>query len=93
MKPNVPGTKRSHSWRCQYTVLAVTGLLLTFEAHTQTIAVALDQAWSRHPQAVTFVARLDEAKARGDLAGSFTPNPPAISLSNATDRLNADAAR
>lgn len=93
MKFDVPAIQRSQARRFKYTALAVTGLLLAFEGHAQTIAVALDQAWSRHPQAVTFVARAAEAKARADLAASFTPTAPSLSLSNASDRLNADAGK
>jgi hypothetical protein len=79
--------------RWKHTALAVVGLLLTFEGRAQTIAAALDQAWSRHPQAVTFVARAAEVTARADLAASFTPTAPSISLSNVSDRLNADAGK
>jgi cobalt-zinc-cadmium efflux system outer membrane protein len=79
--------------RWRYTAVAVIGVLLAFEGRAQTLPVALDQAWSRHPQAVTFVARAAEANARADLAASWTPTPPALSLSNVSDRLNADTGK
>jgi cobalt-zinc-cadmium efflux system outer membrane protein len=67
--------------------------LLAFEGRAQTLAVALDQVWSRHPQAATFVARATEANARADLAASWTPTPPALALSNVSDRLQADTGK
>lgn len=79
--------------RWRYTAVAVIGVLLAFEGHTQTLAVALDQVWSRHPQAAIFVARAAEANARADLAASWTPTPPALSLSNVSDRLQADTGK
>ncbi|CAG0926484.1 MAG: hypothetical protein EFKGCFLK_00774 [Rhodocyclaceae bacterium] len=61
---------------------------LPAQAQTQTLAQALEQAWSRHPQAAAFAAREDEARARAELAGGITPGPAALSLSSLNDRLN-----
>ena len=93
MQSNVQANHRNQIRRLRYTALAVTGLLLAFNGDAQTIAVALEQAWSRNPQAVTFVARAAEAKARADLAASFTPTVPSISISNASDRVNAESGK
>jgi outer membrane protein TolC len=58
-----------------------------------TLGSALEQAWSRHPQAQVFNAREMEAKARTELAAGLTPTPPSMSLSNVSDRLNAAAGK
>lgn len=84
---------RHQSGRWRGTALAVIGVLLAFEGYAQTLAVALDQAWSRHPQAATFVARAAEARARADVAASWTPSPPALALSNVSDRLDANTGK
>ena len=55
--------------------------------------MALEQAWSRHPQAIAFTAREAEAQARADVAAGLTPTPPSLSLSNVSDRLNANAGK
>lgn len=93
MQSNALGIQRNQFRRLRFTALAVTGLLLAFEGRAQSIATALNQAWSRHPQAVTFIARVAEAKARADLAASFAPAAPSVSLSNVSDRLNADSGK
>jgi outer membrane protein TolC len=54
-----------------------------------TLGNALEQAWSRHPQAQVFNAREMEAQARTELAAGLTPTPPSMSLSNVSDRVNA----
>lgn len=65
--------------------------LLAAASQGQTLGAALEQAWSRHPQAPAFSAREAEAQARMDVAAGLTPTPPSLSLSNVSDRLNADA--
>lgn len=67
--------------------------LLAAASQAQTLGAALEQAWSRHPQALAFSAREAEAHARADLAAGLTPTPPSLSLSNVSDRLNADAGK
>lgn len=71
------------------TMVMTVGWLLATASQAQTLGDALEQAWSRHPQAQVFNAREMEAQARAELAAGFTPTPPKISLSNASDRLNA----
>jgi cobalt-zinc-cadmium efflux system outer membrane protein len=76
-------------------MVAVWLLAATSQAQTSgpspshTLGDALEQAWSRHPQAQVFDAREAEAKARTQLAAGLTPTPPSMSLSNVSDRLNA----
>jgi len=79
--------------RLKHQLLLVTGLLLTFASHGQTLAQALDQAWSRHPQAVAQPARKAQSQAQADLAAGLTPSPPSLSLSNLSDRLNANTGK
>lgn len=74
------------------TVIAA-GWLLAAASQAQTLGVALEQAWSRHPQAIAFTAREAEAQARADVAAGLTPTPPSLSLSNVSDRLNANAGK
>lgn len=73
-------------------VLAIgMGVIPTSQA--QTMAIALDQAWARHPQAATFGAREAEAHAKTELATALTPAPASLSLSNVSDRFNSKAGR
>jgi cobalt-zinc-cadmium efflux system outer membrane protein len=74
-------------------VLMVAGLLLATTSKAQTIANALEQAWSRHPQLIAFAARESEARARAEVASGMTPGPPSMSLSNLNDRFNANLGR
>lgn len=67
--------------------------LLAAASQAQTLGAALEQAWSRHPQALAFSAREAEVQARADLAAGLTPTPPSLSLSNVSDRLNANAGK
>ena len=67
--------------------VAATWLLAT-ASQSQTLGAALEQAWSRHPQAQVFAAHEAQAQARADLAAALTPTPAKMSLSNASDRLN-----
>ncbi len=59
-------------------------------AQAQSLAIAMDQAWSRHPLAAAGPARTDEAQARIDNANRLTPSPASVSLANVNDRLNAN---
>ena len=74
-------------------IVLTAGLLLATASHAQTLGSALEQAWSRHPQAAAFSARESEAQARAEVAASVTPGPPKMSLSNLTDRLNANSGK
>ncbi|MEN9436654.1 MAG: hypothetical protein RIR09_1309, partial [Pseudomonadota bacterium] len=67
--------------------VAATWLLAT-ASQAQTLGAALEQAWSRHPQAQVFAAHEAQAQARAELAAALTPTPAKMSLSNASDRLN-----
>jgi len=79
-------------WSRAAMVLAV-GLFCVSASNAQTIGNALDQAWSRNPQATTFTARESEAQARADVAAGLTPGPPSMSLSSLNDRLNTNLGR
>ncbi|MFN0184109.1 MAG: TolC family protein [Aquabacterium sp.] len=48
---------------------------------------AFDAAWSRQPEAMALQARRDAARAQLSAAKAWTPEPPALELSNKTDRL------
>ncbi len=60
---------------------------------TSGLAQALDQAWRLHPQAAALDARDSEARAARELATGLTPEPGSVSISNLTDRLNANLGR
>ncbi len=49
---------------------------------------AFDAAWARQPEALSLQARREAARAQQQAAHSWTPQPPALELSNKTDRLN-----
>ena len=70
------------------TLVLVVGLLIALPARAQNLAAAVEQAWSRHPQAAAIVAREAEAQARVEVAAGITPGPASMSLSNLNDRLN-----
>lgn len=74
-------------------IAAMLILVLPAQAQTQTLAQALDQAWSRHPQAAAISAREAAARARVELAAGITPGPAALSLSSLNDRLNRNRGR
>ena len=78
------------AWSNKAIVLAA-GLLWAAASQAQTIGNALEQAWSRQPQAVAFAARESEAQARVDVAAGLTPGPGSMSLANLSDRLNANS--
>ena len=54
------------------------------------LAVALEQAWARHPQAGADPALEEEARARAQLAAAVTPGPAAVSLSGLSDQVGSD---
>lgn len=82
----------AQTWSIKPMVM-VAGLILSAASHAQTLGSALEQAWSRHPQAATFSARDAEAQARAEVAAGLTPGPASVSLSNLTDRLNANSGK
>ena len=65
-------------------------LFSSLPLQAQTLAQALEQAWSRHPLATASAAREAEVQARAEVAASITPGPPSISLSSLNDKLNRD---
>ena len=73
------------------TIVIAAGWLLAAASQAQTLGSALEQAWARHPQATALRAREAQAQAGVDVAAGLTPTPPALSLSNVSDRFNADA--
>ncbi len=68
--------------------LSLSGLAADAPPAASGLAAALEQAWSRHPQAAAITAREDEAQARAEVAGGLTPGPASLSLSSLNDRLN-----
>lgn len=66
------------------------GLLVSLPAQAQTLADALEQAWSRNPHVAAIAAREAEAQARADVAGGVTPGPAAMSLSSLSDRMSSN---
>ena len=65
-------------------------LVAAWPVRAGSLAEALEQAWSRHPQSAAEAARQAEAKARGDLAAGLTPGPPTLSISNRSDRFDSN---
>ena len=53
-----------------------------------TFAQVLDSAWQRSAFGQSAQARRDQQRAAQDAAGSLTPAPPSVSLSQRSDRLN-----
>jgi cobalt-zinc-cadmium efflux system outer membrane protein len=76
--------------RMKRKIVIAASWLLAAASQAQTLGAALEQAWSRHPQALAFSAREAEVQARLDVAAGLTPTPPALSLSNVSDRFNAN---
>lgn len=68
--------------------ILLAGLAIAWPAYAQSLGEALEQAWTRHPQAAAVSAREDEARARADVAAGITPGPASMSLSSLNDRLN-----
>ena len=65
-------------------------LAIGWPAHSQTLAVALEQAWSLHPMAVVSDLRQSEIQARSDTAQGLTPGPASVSLATLGDQLTAN---
>lgn len=65
-------------------------LVIGWPAHGQTMARALEQAWSRHPLAVSSTLNRSAAQARVDLANGLTPGPASLSLSTLDDQFGAN---
>jgi cobalt-zinc-cadmium efflux system outer membrane protein len=74
-------------------VALTVGGMTTLPAQAQSLADALEQAWSRHPLASASAARTTEAQARTEVASGLTPGPASVSLSSLNDRLNANRGR
>ena len=62
----------------------------TTEPAATTLQQAFEAAWSRQPEAAALRLRRDAARAQQDAAQAWTPEPPALALSNKTDRFNRD---
>lgn len=58
-----------------------------------TLRAAVAAAWQRNGLPRLDEARHDEAAARRDAAASWTPEPPALSLTHRSDRLHRDEGR
>lgn len=65
-------------------------LLVAAPVQAQTLAQALAQAWSRHPQAAAVQSTQLAAQARTEMASSLTPAPASLSLSTLDDQLGAN---
>lgn len=59
-------------------------------AGTATLKQAFEAAWSRQPEAVALRLRREAAQAQQQAAQAWTPEPPALTVSNKTDRFNRD---
>ncbi len=70
------------------TIALLIGLGMTLPAQAQSLADAVEKAWSRHPQLAASTAREAEAQARAAVAAGITPGPASMSVSNLSDRLN-----
>lgn len=68
-------------------------VLTALPAQAQSLADAVEKAWSRHPLVAASAAREEEARARADLAAGITPGPPSVSVSSLNDRLNSNRGR
>ena len=55
-----------------------------------TFAQALEAAWQRSPAGQSAQARRDQQRAVRSAAGSVTPEPPSVTLSQRSDRLNSN---
>lgn len=65
-------------------------LAIGWSARAQTMATALEQAWSRHPLAVASGLRQSEIQARADIAHGLTPGPASVSLATLGDQLTVN---
>lgn len=60
------------------------------EGAPATLEQAFEAAWSRQPEAVALRLRREAAQAQRQAALAWTPEPPALTVSNKTDRFNRD---
>lgn len=67
-----------------------TWLLVGMPVQAQTLAQALEQAWSRHPLAASSTITKSAAQARAEVASGLTPGPASLSLSTLDDQLGAN---
>lgn len=65
-------------------------LSIGWPAHAQTMAIALEQAWSRYPQAAASGLRQSEIQARSEMAHALTPGPASVTLATLDDQLTAN---
>ncbi|MDK2123248.1 TolC family protein [Parachitinimonas caeni] len=63
-------------------------LLLLLPAQAASLHEVFVAAWARQPEALGRAAREEEVAARVDAARAWTPQPPAISLSQKSDRID-----
>lgn len=68
----------------------LTLLAIGWPAQAQTMASVLEQAWSRHPLAVSSQLNLSAAQARADIANGLTPGPALLSMSALDDQPGAN---
>ncbi|RZI78165.1 MAG: transporter [Variovorax sp.] len=59
-------------------------------ADADTLKQAFEAAWARQPEAVALRLRREAAQAQQQAALAWTPEPPAVTVSNKTDRFNRD---
>lgn len=65
-------------------------LLIGWPTQAQTIANATEQAWSRHPLALSSPLARSAAEARADMASGLAPGPASLSLSALDDQFGAN---
>ncbi|MDP3653551.1 MAG: TolC family protein [Rhodoferax sp.] len=65
-------------------------LAIAWPARSQTMAMALEQAWSRHPLALASGLRQSEIQARAEMADGLTPGPASVSLATVGDQATAN---
>lgn len=70
-----------------WAICLLAAVLAPLPAPAQTLADALEQAWSRHPRASALAARVAEAEARAELTAALTPGPATLSLGHLNDGL------
>lgn len=98
---------RRHPWRAHvHSLLLAAGIAvlghgraIAGEAPTNasvptssiTLGALFAAAWHRQPEAQALSAREEAARARREVANSWTAEPPAVELSTKTDRINRNA--
>ena len=71
-------------------LLSLPGLAAPPAAPEASLALWLEQAWLRNPQAKALDAREAEARAARELASGLTPEPGSISVGTLNDQLNSN---